>query len=214
MAALNLIGQQFHYLTVKEKGRIEKKPKGTVHFWICKCKCGKVCEYSTGALRSGKSKSCGCYRIEMAANRVRTHGRSKSKAYELWGAMIQRCRGNRHQSYVRKGISCCPEWESFENFLRDMGEPKQGESLERIDNAKGYSRENCKWIPMGDQWRNRDRQTLYEYQGRSMSLREISEICGVPRATLQHRVKVQKLTLEEAVKNEPVKLRPKCGNSC
>lgn len=72
--------------------------------------------------------------------------------------MKNRCKGKSTCSpelYVGKGIGYPPEWERFENFLEDMGEQPLGFSLDRIDNSKGYSKENCRWVPWQVQMRNR-----------------------------------------------------------
>lgn len=84
--------------------------------------------------------------------------------YSAWSNMKQRCR--RRPEYTGKGITVCREWNSFENFYKDMfdGYDKHVElygktdtTLERIDNSKGYSSENCKWIRKGEQVYNRSR---------------------------------------------------------
>lgn len=201
MKKLNLVGQRFAMLTVVEKAHSKKVQGGTVVYWTCKCDCGNTTLKATAALRTGKDKSCGCYKHARIGNQSRTHGMSNTKVYELWSAMIQRAKGNRAKSYPERGITCCPEWESFENFLADMGEPKPGDSLERVDNDKGYSKDNCVWLPMKDQWRNRTNTKFYDYNGKKMTLREIAEEVGMNQATLRHRIVVQGLTIEEATKS-------------
>lgn len=135
----------------------------------------------------------------MRCKETATHGKSKTRTYGLWGAMIQRGKGNRAQSYVDLGVTVCDRWLNFEAFLADMGEAPDGHSLERVDNLRGYSPDNCKWIPIEDQWRNRRNTKLYEHRGQMLSIREIADDVGICRATLWHRVAKQGKTLQEAI---------------
>ena len=76
--------------------------------------------------------------------------------------MIQRCTNPNHTYYERyKGLLCI-EWLDFNNFLQDMGERVEGTSLDRIDNEKGYCKENCRWATPKTQMRNRSCNSLSE----------------------------------------------------
>lgn len=84
--------------------------------------------------------------------------KTKHDLYNLWKGMWQRCTNPNHQKYVfygGRGISISPEWEDFWAFVSDMGPRPQGFLLERVDNNKGYSKDNCKWAPYHEQARNK-----------------------------------------------------------
>lgn len=88
-----------------------------------------------------------------------THKMSYSKVYRTWIAMLSRCRNPNEANYVNyggRGIHVCDEWYQFENFYKDMGDlPFYDAQLDRIDNEKGYSQGNCRWVSAKENSRNR-----------------------------------------------------------
>lgn len=110
------------------------------------------------------------------------------KEYRIWRAMKARCyapsatKGN----YKKFGITVCDRWKnSFDNFIADMGTiPDDSYSLERIDNYKGYSPENCKWIPRKDQPKNRTNLRIFTINGQSKCLKEWARLWGIKYTTL------------------------------
>jgi len=76
------------------------------------------------------------------------HGLSGSGTYRSWNQMKQRCTNPKHHAWHRyggKGVRVCPEWDSFEGFLKDMGERPEGTSLGRIGDVGNYEPGNCQW---------------------------------------------------------------------
>lgn len=126
-------------------------------FWRCDCECGNTTYQATSCdLLSGRIKSCGCWRDSQhfADLHVKHGGRRQkkgttSRTYSIWSGMKNRCNNPNKAAYPNyggRGITYCPEWERYENFLRDMGEcPGSDLSIDRIDNDKGYFKENCRW---------------------------------------------------------------------
>lgn len=123
--------------------------------WTCVCSCGTICEVLSCNLKNCKSTGC----IECVKIKRRTHNMSHSPTYSIWVQMIERCHNEKHRFYKwygARGITVCPRWyNNFTYFLNDMGEKPEGMSLDRIDNDKGYGKNNCKWSTKSEQQRNR-----------------------------------------------------------
>lgn len=125
--------------------------------WLSRCDCGTERVIRIADAVAGKSVSCGCYAEETRGQKLKTHGMSESRVYNIWLHMRGRClRKNNHRypQYGGKGITICERWGKFENFYADMGEPPHDHSIDRIDNTKGYSPENCRWAAQKTQVHN------------------------------------------------------------
>ena len=130
------------------------------------------------------------------------HGKAHSKIYWIWHAMHQRC-GNlnniAYKNYGGRGITVCKRWMKFKNFFADMGERPDDMSLDRIDNNKGYSPENCRWATRQIQRLNQrnpqiSNQVLKKYTGivmdrkKGASLQEIADKYGYATRQAIHRI--------------------------
>lgn len=114
----------------------------------------------------------------------------RSKIYDVWVAMRARCNNPRDRGYPRygaRGITVCPEWSSFDQFLADMGLPPEGHSLDRIDNDKGYSPDNCRWADAATQRRNTSKTVLITYQGKTQCLKDWAAELGLSYTMLRRR---------------------------
>lgn len=161
--------------------------------WSVKCQCGSKSEITGDNLTLGKSKSCGCLSVEMARKRA-THGHSSggvtSRTFNIWRAMLQRCKNKNcaaYKDYGGRGIKVCDEWLEFSNFLRDMGEVPENLQIDRRDNGLGYFKENCHWVTPKQNSMNRRSNHRYEFQGSSLTIAEISALIGISVATLESR---------------------------
>jgi len=144
----------------------------------------------------------------MPAARLR-HGHWGTDTHKTWSAMISRAKGhNDRKLYADKGIGVCERWLTFTNFLEDMGErPFKKASLDRIDGTKGYSPENCRWADWFVQAKNRT--TSHQISlpdGRVVCVGELARETGMHWTTLEYRLFVKRMPLEEAIKT-PLKVR-------
>lgn len=190
---MNLSGQSYGLLTVvAEAGKTTgARPE---KLWLCMCLCGTNKTVRQNNLRSGHTKSCGCQAKEINRKIHTTHGMKHTSTYITWCQMKARCNSPTSTSYGNygaKGITVCDRWRtSFQNFLADMGEkPDSTYSIERIDNAKGYFPENCRWATSSEQNRNYGRNVFIAYAGREQCLTDWASELGIGRATLRYRLK-------------------------
>lgn len=150
--------------------------------WLCLCDCGIYKKALIGDLNSGHLKSCGCLNIQSRIKTHTTHGLSKkNKLYKVWDAMKARCYNKNHRSYKNyggRGIFVCKDWQNYENFhvWSISAGYMDGLSIDRVDNDRGYSPDNCKWVEMKEQVRNRRITKTLEYNG---ELKPLAEWCEV-----------------------------------
>ena len=176
---IDLTGRVFHRLTALQ--RAPNAPNAGQARWLCQCECGTEIIVFGFNLVHDKQKSCGCYQVDHPA-RLR-HGYSKTRAHSTWTAIHQRCNNpsNKYYAYYGgRGITVCPEWDTFEQFLADMGEAPEGLTLDRRDNDKGYSKDNCRWATKKQQVRNRRVSNPYTFQGKTQGLADWADEKGLP----------------------------------
>ena len=163
--------------------------------WLCRCDCGIFTCITGDNLVGGNSTNCGCLReIAFRASR-KTHGLSnKIPEYGIWKEMKARCNRKSHiqfADYGGRGITVCDRWqESFENFMADMGTRLTNRhTIERRDNALGYSPENCYWATRVRQNNNRRSNHRITLNGRTQNLMQWLTELGVNKSTFYTRVK-------------------------
>lgn len=172
-----------------------KQKKQTM--WACRCRCGKEKVIAAYSLRSGNSRSCGCLRSEQlkAVPNGITHGRSGTKEYKCWRAMLDRCLNSAikgYENYGGRGITVCKRWQGkngFTNFLSDVGEaPAKQHQLDRRNNSGNYCPSNCRWATCKEQGRNRRTCRMVTIDGRTQSLVEWVEEFGLNYGAVRGRI--------------------------
>lgn len=155
----------------------------------CECICGRIAIFPLSHLNRGSRKSCGCKWHDMQSDGKMTHGMSKSPTYSSWCKMHSRCKGGRWKKWYKdKGIKVCERWNSFENFLADMGERPKGLTLDRINNNGNYEPGNCRWATQEQQINNTDAVIIITAFGKTAPLSEWAKTAKIKRATIQWRV--------------------------
>lgn len=136
--------------------------------WLCQCACGATKTVRGSSLKSGTTKSCGCYKRECAVETKTTHGLSTHPLYLAWLSMQSRCLDQKHKQYKDyggRGITIHPAWllpdgEGLKNYITYitvyLGEkPSAEHSLDRIDNDGNYEPGNLRWATRSVQNSNR-----------------------------------------------------------
>jgi hypothetical protein len=167
---IDLGGQRFGRLLVTEQ-QPRRSLSGGVR-WHCLCDCGGETTVASWELRSGTTVSCGCFRQETSALKLRKyrrpsepiHGHARtshrSAEYTAWRGMLARCyqpSSPSYKNYGARGITVCERWRnSFVSFLVDVGlKPDPRLTLDRIRNDVGYEPGNVRWATWTQQNNNR-----------------------------------------------------------
>lgn len=192
----NLVGKRFGRLVVVSEGSRSNTGKRR---WNCQCDCGNHIDNVLGdSLKRGRTKSCGCFRKEVAFENGRStvkHGEAGSRLWTIWCGMKRRCVDdsvNVAKHYKNKGIAVCEEWASSYESFRDWATKNGYEeslTLDRIDVGKGYSPENCRWATYKVQENNRTNNRIVTIYGESHTLSEWADKIGINSRTLSDRIK-------------------------
>lgn len=164
--------------------------------YVCKCaKCGRTISVRGSRLREGKVTSCGCDAVPNGT----THGLSKTRIYETWRGMHNRCEDVNHKDYPlysKKGITVCQEWNkrnkngliNFYNWAVDNGY-EDSLTIDRKNNDLGYEPGNCQFVNDIAQANNKSTNVRIEYNGENHTMAEWSRITGIPYSTISSRYK-------------------------
>lgn len=195
---------KWHDLTNKRFGRLIAKEYLGNSKWKCLCDCGNYKTVYAGNLEKGDTKSCGCIRSQSNDWAFKKHGKSKERLYSIWKAMRKRCQNkndSEYKNYGGRGIAVCEEWNTytiFENWAKTHGYNDRL-TIERINVNGNYSPENCCWIPMSDQSKNKRNSIKFLVFGENKTVKEISKQYNVKESTFVYRVKKLHMTPEEAI---------------
>ncbi len=124
------------------------------------------------------------------------HVRNRRRSPELnaWTNMMARCTNPKRPDfkfYGGRGIGVCARWRSsFGAFLSDMGPRPHATSIDRIDNAKDYSPDNCRWATKHQQMQNTRGTKLLTFNNQTMGIAAWARTVGLKRGTLQMRLKL------------------------
>lgn len=209
---LDISGQRFgRLIAIKYIGKDKKRNA----IWLFRCDCGKEHISLAYNAKSGKASSCGCYAKEKAASQsaratkmailaITKHGKSGTRLYETYQNMISRCfrkENSNYHDYGGRGISVCEEWindmQSFFDWAMNNGYD-DNLTIDRKDNNKGYSPENCRWATCTEQSRNTRSNVILTLNGKSKILADWANETCIPRSTIKGRI-MRGLSVAEAL---------------
>jgi hypothetical protein len=187
--SLQIPGNKFNFLTLIEPAEIGAK---CIVKWLCRCDCGKVKIISARNIKSGHAKSCGCLQKSTVKKLATKHSYSRTKLYNAWISMNQRCNNPRNPNYKNyggRGIFICEEWLDFEIFKNWSLENGYSEilSIDRINNNSGYNPKNCRWTDRKTQNNNTRRTILTEVNGEILTISQIAKKYSLKHKTISER---------------------------
>lgn len=188
-----MIGKRYGRLRViQDAGRTEAYARKL----LCRCDCGNEVIVFASNLRRGHTTSCGCIKHEIVKAGAHTvHGGCGSRLYSIWKGMRRRCQDIKAINYSRyggRGIKVCKDWdESFSSFREWALKNGYSEdkSIDRIDNDKGYSPDNCRWSTVKEQANNRRSNHVLEMNGEIHTIAEWADITGIAQCTILQRIR-------------------------
>lgn len=204
----DLTGQRFGRLVVVERAE-------TTHVstrWKCQCDCGNTCIVLAQNLKKGHTISCGCYREEIRPQNKLKHGIRHTRIYSVYCKIKDRCNNPnnpRYASYGGRGIKMCPEWENspqaFANWAYEHGykeDAKYGEcTVDREDNNKGYSPDNCRIVNEKIQANNRRSNLIIEHNGEKKTLAEWRDYFGMTQSKAYYHLVEKQRTIQYLIDN-------------
>lgn len=182
-------------ITGKKFGKLTAVKKIDSRYWLFRCDCGKEKKIKKTNVVCGITKSCGCLWYKEVALGNRKHGMSKTRLYECWRDMRNRCYLKTRYDYKRyggRGIVVCDEWknkfESFYDWAINNGY-KDNLTLDRIDVNGNYCPKNCRWSTKKEQATNRRTTVMIEYNGETHSKKDWAIKFGKPSWEWYNRLK-------------------------
>lgn len=154
----NVCWLRYWKLTISERTWV----KHWTYYVKCLCDCWKDITVSLSNLKRLKVTNCWCYNKEISKKNKTIHWLRFSVIYTTFYNIKRRCNNinnNSYKNYWWRGIKC--EWNSFEEFYRDMFPTwKEWLQIDRINNDWNYCKDNCKWSTRKENCRNR-RNTVF-----------------------------------------------------
>ena len=190
---IDLTGQRFNHLVVIS--RAANRGKDTM--WLCRCDCGNEITATPSHLKSGHTKSCGCFRSSVLAaqgHKNIKHGMKRTPLYKTWGSIKTRCLNPNtpaYPNYGGRGITICDDWkDSFEAFYEwaIASGYQEDLSIDRIDVNGPYSPDNCRWVTIDVQANNKRTNRVVTFNGEAKTLQQWADETGILPSTIRERL--------------------------
>lgn len=198
---IDMTGQRIGRLTViRRNGR-----KGHNTGWLCRCDCGKEITVAGQYLRNGQTMCADC---KNKNERFWKHGMSKTRLFNIWGHMKNRCnqpKCDNYENYGGRGITVCDEWNNDFNAFAEWAYANgydESLTIDRIDVNGNYEPSNCRWATKKQQANNMRKTHYVETPDGVMTISEAAEKYNLTYACLLYRYnkgeKGEKLVRESA----------------
>lgn len=191
----NLIGKIYNDFKILEY--IKDLPRGN-RLWKCQClKCGKKFELTTFQFKKN---------INICQNELKQKKKIEHKLHDCFLRIKRRCYNKNHKNYKYyggRGITICDEWlMDSNNFVKWALENGWNETLtiDRIDNEKGYSPENCRWSTKLQQANNKRNNIFFEYNGKTQTLAQWCRELNLNYKYVHYLIKNKNKSFKEAIK--------------
>jgi len=174
----------------------EERTRGGGVIWMFRCDCGSEKAIPANSVRSGRINSCGCV--------ARKHGKTKTRLYNIWVDMRQRCTNQSHPQFYLwggRGISVCSEWQSFDSFYKWAIANGYNDklSIDRKNSDGNYEPTNCRWATAKEQANNTRSNRYVTINGEQKRLVEWCKHYGISTSTAYRRIREFGLPVEEAI---------------
>ena len=205
---LELIGLKFGRLTIVSSCDQKVHGRRAVH---CQCSCGNKFIATINALKKSNTRSCGCLRLD-EPNHL-THSLRKHGLYSVWANMKQRCynpKVPKYADYGGRGIDICDNWRNsfieFYNWSMSNGWQK-GLEIDRVNNNKGYSPDNCRFVTRAVNVSNMRTSKILTYENKTMSMKDWAIYLNIGYRTLQQRLHKCNMPLEKALSSKAYRIK-------
>ena len=191
---MDLTGDKYGYLTVIKMSDTRTRA-GRIQ-WECICECGKHVTIPAHKLRCGETKSCGCHHYD--CNHRSKKAKNNPRLYNVYSGIKKRCNNPNNGGYPEyggRGITLCHEWKTFDAFCDwalangyDENAAHHECTIDRIDNSKGYSPDNCRWVNMIEQANNKRNNKMLTFNGKTQTMAEWTRECGFKNGVISQRL--------------------------
>lgn len=182
---LPIIGSKFGKLIAEKELPSRTRANGRQRrYFQCRCACGGVKTSSMDNLKSGAITHCGCL--------SRRHNGTGTKLYGVWHRIIQCCTDKNYQAYPNyggRGIKICRQWREFAKFREWAVSAgyRVGLTIDRINNNKGYSPANCRWVSPAEQNRNKRNNVWIKLGAERLIATDYAKQTNTPLSTVLYR---------------------------